>query len=117
MIRVELLGRQRRWSLWSKALLAVLVVCGGLYGSHRHFPALAGSLFSAGSAFIPAMQQEAKPSPVVQQEAQQDTVPSTAVVQREITPDLVASRPRPISWHSKTPSQAPPYNKRSLLSL
>ena len=92
MIRVELLGRQRRWSLWSKALLAVLVVCGGLYGSHRHFPALAGSLFSAGSAFIPAMQQEAKPSPVVQQEAQQDTVPSTAVVQREITPDLVAQQ-------------------------
>ena len=36
------------------------------------------------------MQQEAKPSPVVQQEAQQDTVPSTAVVQREVEPELVA---------------------------
>ena len=99
MIRVELLGRQRRRSPWSKALLVALVVCGGLYGTHRLFPALAGSLFSAGSAFIPAMQQEAKPSPVAQQEAQQDTAPSpvqeavsSPVVQREITPDLVAQQ-------------------------
>ena len=99
MIRIELLGGRRRWSPWSKALLAALVVCGGLYGIHQHFPALAGSLFSAGSAFIPAMQQETKPSPVVQLEAQQDTAPSplqeatsSPVVQREITPDLVAQQ-------------------------
>ena len=117
MIRVELLGRRR--SPWSKALLAALVVCGGLYGTHRLFPALAGSLFSAGYAFIPAMQQEAQQdtapspvqeaasSPVGQQEstpksvaqrdtvsspvAQQDTVPSTAV-QQEITPEPVAEQ-------------------------
>ena len=118
MIRVDLLGRQRRWSPWSKALLSALVVCGGLYGIHLFFPALAGSLFSADSTFSPAAQQEqedasspvvqreiepkptaqeAAPSPVVPQEstpdptAQQEAASSSAG-QREITPKSVAQR-------------------------
>ena len=37
MIRVELLGRQER-SPWPKALLLVLVVCGGLYGIYHFLP-------------------------------------------------------------------------------
>ena len=86
MIRVELLGRQGR-SPWSKALLAVLVVCGGLYGIHHFFPALTGAFFSASSALIAAAQQEIAPEPM----AQQDTVSSPAV-QQEITPDPVAEQ-------------------------
>ena len=122
MIRVELLGRQRRRSPWSKALLVALVVCGGLYGTHRLFPALAGSLFSAGSAFIPAMQQDTAPSsaqeaassPVVQREitpdpvAQQDTVPSPAVVPQEVEPELMAQQdtvPSPAAQQEITPEQ------------
>ena len=121
MIRVELLGQRR--SPWSKALLAALVVCGGLYGIHRLFPALAGSLFS------PAAQQESTPSPVVQQEstpkpdvqqeavpspaAQQEAIPSTVVqqestpkpdVQQEATPSSQEAVPRPGVQQEATPS-------------
>ena len=128
MIRVELLGRRR--SPWSKALLAALVVCGGLYGTHRFFPVLAESLFSAGSAFIPAVQQEAQQeaqqdkeaaaSPVGQQEsvaqrdtvsslvAQRDTVPSP-VVQQEVEPELMAQQdtvPSPVARQEITPEPA-----------
>ena len=118
MIRVELLGRQRQWSPWSKALLSALVVCGGLYGTHHFFPALVGSLLSADFALSPVAQQETASRPVVQQEippkpvaqqetapstvvqqeaalspvAQQETVPSTAVAQQEIDPKPVAQR-------------------------
>ena len=99
MIRVDLLDRQRRWS-WSKALLSILVVCGGLYGIHLFFPALVGSLFSADSAFSPAVQQEqeAASNPVVQQEstpkptAQQETAPSPV---QETTPKPVAQQEKP----------------------
>ena len=104
MIRVELLGRQRQWSPWSKVFLAALVVCGGLYGIYQIFPALQGSLFNAGSAPSPVAQQAITPSSVVQQEItpkpteQQEAAPSPTVqqkdtldtpsptVQREITP-------------------------------
>ena len=133
MIRVELLGRQRRWSPWSKALLSALVVCGGLYGIHLFFPSLAGSLFSADSTFSPAAQQEqedasspvvqreiepkptaqeAAPSPVVQQEstpeptAQQEAA-SSPVGQQEITPKSAAQRdtvPSPVAQQEATPS-------------
>ena len=95
MIRVELLSRRR--SPWSKALLSALVVCGGLYGIHHFFPALAGSLFSADSALNPAAQQEVASSPVVQQEttsepvAQQETTPNP-VVQQETTPEPEAQQ-------------------------
>ena len=111
MIRVELLGRQGR-SPWSKALLSVLVVCGGLYGLHHFFPALTGPIFSASSALIAAAQQEiaaqraSSPSPAspeqetalkptTQQEAEPETA-SRPVIQPGATP-----RPDP------TPSQAP----------
>ena len=96
MIRVELLGRQRRWSPWSKALLSALVVCGGLYGIHLFFPALAGSLFSADSAPSPAAQQEQETasSPAAQQE--QETA-SSPVVQQE-------SAPEPTAQQKPTPS-------------
>ena len=67
MIRVELLGRQER-SSWPKALLSVLVVCGGLYGIHHFFPALTGPIFSASSSLIAAAQQETAP--------QRETLPS-----------------------------------------
>ena len=135
MIRVDLLGRQRRWSPWSKALLSALVVCGGLYGIHLFFPALAGSLFSADSTFSLAAQQEqeaasspvvqreiepkptaqeAAPSPVVQQEstpeptAQQEAA-SSPVGQQEITPKSVAQRdtvPSSVAQQEDTPSSA-----------
>ncbi|MDE2808953.1 MAG: hypothetical protein OXN90_11115 [Gemmatimonadota bacterium] len=122
MIRVELLGRQRRWSPWSKALLSALVVCGGLYGIHLFFPALAGSLFSADSALSPAAQQdqEAASSPVAQQEstpeptAQQETAPSpvqeaasSPVGQQEKTPKSVAQRdtvPSSVAQQETAPS-------------
>ena len=98
MIRVDLLGRQRRWSPWSKALLSALVVCGGLYGTHLFFPALAGSLFSADSTFSLAAQQEqeAASSPVVQLEIEpkptaQEAAPSP-VVQQESTPEPTAQQ-------------------------
>ena len=98
MIRVELLGRQRWWPPWSKALLSALVICGGLYGIHLFFPSLVGSLFSADSALSPAAQQEqeAASSPVVQQEIEpeptaQEAAPSP-VVQQESTPEPTAQQ-------------------------
>ena len=100
MIRIELLGRRRRWSPWSKALLAALVVCGGLYGIHWLFPALAGS------AFIPAAQQETTPSPVVQQEIDPVAQQDTAVVQQEVEPEPMAQQdtvPRPAVHQEITP--------------
>ena len=77
MIHVELLGRQGR-SPWSKALLSVLVVCGGLYGLHHFFPALTGPIFSASSALITSAQQETAP--------QRETIPSSEEAQREAIP-------------------------------
>lgn len=77
MIHVELLGRQGR-SPWSKALLSVLVVCGGLYGIHHFFPALTGPIFSASSALIAAAQQEIAP--------QREAIPSSEEAQREAIP-------------------------------
>ena len=103
MIRVDLLDRQRRW-FWSKALLSILVVCGGLYGIHLFFPALGGSLFSADSALSPAAQQEQEAaSSVVQQEIEpkptvQEPAPSP-VVQQESTPE-------PTAQQETTPSPA-----------
>ena len=77
MIRVELLGRQGR-SPWSKALLSVLVVCGGLYGIYHFFPALTGPIFSASSALIAAAQQEIAP--------QREAIPSSEEAPREAIP-------------------------------
>ena len=77
MIRVELLGRQGR-SPWPKALLSVLVVCGGLYGIYHFFPALTRPIFSASSDLIAAAQQETAP--------QRETTPSPEEAQREATP-------------------------------
>lgn len=101
MIRVDLLDRQRRWS-WSKALLSILVVCGGLYGLHLFFPALAGSLFSADSALSPAarQEQEAASSPVVPREIEpkptvQDSSPSLVVQQESIPEPTAQQEPAP----------------------
>ena len=111
MIRVELLGRQRRRSPWSKALLSALVVCGGLYGIHLFFPALVGSLFSADSALSPAAQQEqeAASSPVVPREIEpeptQEPAPSS-VVQQESTPEPTAQQdttPSPVQEATSSP--------------
>lgn len=77
MIHVELLGRQGR-SPWPKALLSVLVVCGGLYGIYHFFPALTGPIFSASSALIAAAQQEIAP--------QREATPSPEETQREAIP-------------------------------
>ena len=77
MIRVELLGRQGR-SPWPKALLSVLVVCGGLYGIYHFFPALTRPIFSASSALIAAAQQEIAP--------QREAIPSSEEAQREAIP-------------------------------
>ena len=111
MIRVELLGRQRRRSPWSKALLSALVVCGGLYGIHLFFPALVGSLFSADSALSPAAQQEqeAASSPVVPREIEpeptQEPAPSS-VAQQESTPEPTAQQdttPSPVQEATSSP--------------
>ena len=112
MIRVELLGRQRRW-FWSKALLSILVVCGGLYGIHQFSPALVRPLFNTGSDLISKAQQEfapkPTPSPAVQQEttpkptAQQETTPSPA---QETTPEPTAQQettPSPVQEAASSP--------------
>ena len=96
MIRVELLGRQRRWLPWSKALLSALVVCGGLYGLYH--------VLYSGSAPNPVAPQEAPPSPIVPQE----TTPSP-VAQRETTPESVAEQaasPSPVVVPQDTPSSS-----------
>ncbi len=112
MIRVELLGRRR--SPWSRAFLAALVVCGGLYGIYQLFPALAGSLFNADFALSSMAQQEATPSsveqeiapkPVERQETdpsplvQQEEVPHSSVAQQEAIPSTVVPQeiePKPV---------------------
>ena len=135
MIRVELLGRQGR-SPWPKALLSVLVVCGGLYGIYYFFPALTRPIFSASSALIAAAQQEIAPQREVisnPEEAQREAAPSpeeaisspvqettpkpttqqevarSSTVQQEATPSPVreiASKPEATPSPS-APSQAP----------
>ena len=131
MIRVELLARQRRRSPWSKALLLILVVCGGLYGIHQFSPALVRPLFNASSDLISTAQQEFAPKPTTQQEtapssvqeatpqptAQQEKATPSPVVQREITPEPKAQReitsspvqeitPEPVAQQESTPSPA-----------
>ena len=94
MIRVELLGRQGR-SPWSKALLSVLVVCGGLYGLHHFFPALTGPIFSASSALIAAAQQEIAPQREAisnPEEAQRATTPSPEEAISRTTPKPAAQQ-------------------------
>ena len=88
MIRVELLGRQER-SSWPKALLSVLVVCGGLYGIHHFFPALTGPIFSASSSLIAAAQQEIAPPRAAipsSEEAQRAAIPSSEEAQQAAIP-------------------------------
>ena len=77
MIRVELLGRQER-SPWPKALLSVLVVCGGLYGIYHFFPTLTRPIFSASSDLIVAQQETAPQREAISnsEEAQRKTTPS-----------------------------------------
>ncbi len=82
MIRVELLGRPGR-SPWPKVLLSVLVLCGGLYGFHRFFPALTEPIFRASSALMAAAQQEIAP-PRAPASPVQATAPKPAA--REATP-------------------------------
>ena len=94
MIRVELLGRQGR-SPWPKALLSVLVVCGGLYGIYHFFPALTRPIFSASSALIAAAQQEIAPPREVE-EAQREATPS---------PEEAVSRPVEKTAPKPTPQQ------------
>ena len=124
MIRVDLLDRQRRWP-WSKALLSILFVCGGLYGIHQFSPALVRPLFNMGSDLIskakqelapkttpsPAVQQETTPEPTTQQEttpkptAQQEKTTPSPVVQQETTPEPTAQQettPKPTAQQEKT---------------
>ena len=85
MIRVELLGRQGR-SPWPKALLSVLVVCGGLYGIYHFFPALTRPIFSASSALIATAQQEIAPQREAisnPEEAQREAISNPEEAQRE----------------------------------
>ena len=94
MIHIELLGRQGR-SPWSKALLSVLVVCGGLYGIHHFFPALTRPIFSASSALIAAAQQEITPQREAE-EAQREAIPSseeaTSIPVQETAPKPTAQQ-------------------------
>ena len=111
MIRVDLLGRQRRWSPWSKALLAALVICGGLYGIHQFSPALVRSLFNESSVIISKVQQEIALNPTAQQEkdkpsstVQQETTPKPTA-QQETTPSPVQeTTPKPTTQQETAPS-------------
>ena len=105
MIHVELLGRQGR-SPWSKALLSVLVVCGGLYGFHHFFPALTGPIFSASSALIAAAQQEIAP----QREAIPSSEEAVSIPVEETTPKPAAEQEiarRATAQQEATPSPEP----------
>ena len=95
MIRVELLGRQGR-SPWPKALLSVLVVCGGLYGIYHFFPALTRPIFSASSDLIAAAPQETAP--------QRETTPSPEEAQRETTPNPEEAISRPMQETAPKPA-------------
>ncbi len=115
MIRVELLGRPGR-SLWSKILLSMLVVCGGLYGFHHFFPALTEPIFSASSDLIATAQreiaspvQETAPKPTTQRE-----VASSTATQQEETPSpepAIASSP--VAQREATPRPDPTPSQRS----
>ena len=103
MIRVDLLDRQRRWS-WSKALLLILVVCGGLYGIHQFSPALVRPLFNTGSDLISKAQQEFTPKPTPSPTVQQESTPEPTA-QQETTPSPVQeSTPEPTAQQESTPS-------------
>ena len=117
MIRVELLAHQRRRSPWSKALLLVLVVCGGLYGTHQFSPALVRPLFNEGSDLISKVQQEFAPKPTAQQETTptpgQETTPKPGAQQEKATPSPAVqqkSTPEPTAQQETTPTpeQDPP---------
>lgn len=95
MIRVELLGRQGR-SPWPKALLSVLVVCGGLYGIYYFFPALTRPIFSASSALIAAAQQEIAP--------QREAISSPEEAQREAIPSAEEAISRPVQETTPKPT-------------
>ena len=118
MIRVDLLGRQRRWS-WLKALLSILVVCGGLYGTHLFFPTLVESLFSADSILSPVVQQESKPEPVAQQKTTPSPVQEVApslVVQQETEPKLVVQQetaPSPVAQQEQESTPKPTTQQES----
>ena len=106
MIRVELLGRQGR-SPWPKALLSVLVVCGGLYGIYHFFPTLTRPIFSASSALIAAAQQEIAPQREVipsPEEAQRETTPSPEEAQREAIPSPEEAVSRPVEKTTPKPT-------------
>ena len=105
MIRVDLLDRQRRWS-WSKALLLILVVCGGLYGIHQFSPALVRPLFNTGSDLISKAQQEFTPKPTPSPAVEQETTPEPTA-QQETTPEPTAQQettPEPTAQQETTPS-------------
>ena len=95
MIRVELLGRPGR-SPWPKALLSVLVVCGGLYGIYHFFPALTRPIFSASSALIAAAQQEIAP--------QQEAIPSAEEAQQEAIPSAEEAISIPVEKTAPKPT-------------
>ena len=106
MIRVDLLDRQRRWS-WSKALLSILVVCGGLYGIHQFSPALVRPLFNTGSDLISKAQQELAPKTTPSPAAQQETTPKPVAQQENTTPSPVVQQettPEPTAQQETTPS-------------
>jgi len=111
MIRVDLLDRQRRWS-WSKALLSILVVCGGLYGIHLFSPALVKPLFSAGSDLISKAQQELSPKPTPSPAVQQESTPEPTE-QQETTPNPVQeTTPKPTEQQEK-PAPSPAVQQES----
>ena len=95
MIRVELLGRPGR-SPWPKALLSVLVVCGGLYGIYHFFPVLTRPIFSASSALIATAQQEIAP--------QQEAIPSAEEAQQEAIPSAEEAISIPVEKTAPKPA-------------
>ena len=109
MIRVELLGRQGRspWPKASKALLSVLVVCGGLYGIYHFFPALTRPIFSASSALLAAAQQEIAPQREVisnPEEAQREAISNPEEAQRETTPSPEEAISSPVQETAPKPT-------------